>query len=98
MANPAIVEIRSDTGTTATTMNTLDASSAPMFATRNASTKLPHWGSAGHSRPRGTEPEGWSAVRKMLRNGRMTIATRAIRMARPAYSSVRATLTSRRLG
>ena len=56
MANPAIVEMTSDTGTTASTMNMLDTSSAVMFATLNASTKLPHCGSAGHSRPLGTSP------------------------------------------
>ena len=42
MPKPAIVESNSDIGTTATTMNTLDVSRARMFATLNASMKLPH--------------------------------------------------------
>ena len=45
-----------------------------MFATWNASRKLPHCGSAGHDSPTGTVPDGWSAVVKMLRNGRIVIA------------------------
>ena len=57
-ANPAIVEMTSDKGTTASTMNTLDASNARMFATWNASRKLPHCGSAGHDSPTGTVPDG----------------------------------------
>ena len=71
MANPAIVEMTRDTGTTASTMNVLDARSAVMFATLNASTKLPHCGSAGHSSPLGTVPDGCSAVVKMLMKGRI---------------------------
>jgi hypothetical protein len=45
-------------GTTASTMNTLDPSSALMFATLKASRKLPHWGSDGSDSPTGTLPEG----------------------------------------
>ena len=74
----------SEIGTTASTMNTLDASSALMFATLNASTKLPHCGSAGQDSPTGTLPDGWSAVVKMLRNGRIVIAISATSSARPA--------------
>ena len=58
IANPAIVEITSDTGTTARTMSTLENRSALMFATLNASRKLPHWGSAGQDRPTGALPDG----------------------------------------
>ena len=48
IAKPAIVEMTSEIGTTASTMNTLDPRSALMFATLNASTKLPHCGSGGN--------------------------------------------------
>ena len=65
-------------------MNTLDVSSALMFATLNASMKLPHCGSAGHDRPLGTAPDGWSAVVKMLTKGRIMMAMSAISSARPA--------------
>ena len=84
IAKPAIVEITSAIGTTASTMNTLDARSALMFATLNASRKFPHWGSAGNDRPTGTLPDGYSAVVKMLTNGRIVIATSASSRARPA--------------
>ncbi len=84
IANPAMVEMTRDTGTTASTMNTLDARSAVMFATLNASTKFPHCGSAGHSSPLGSVPDGWSAVVNTLRNGRIVIAIRASSSARPA--------------
>ena len=60
----------SEIGTTATTMNTLEASRALMFATWNASMKLPHCGSDGQDSPTGTLPDGCSAVVKMLMNGR----------------------------
>ena len=92
MAKPAIVEMISDTGTTASTMKVLDASSAGMSATLNASRKLPHCGSAGHSSPLGTVPDGCSAVVKMLMKGRSVNAISATRSARPAQSSLRATL------
>ncbi len=55
---PAMVEMTRAIGTTARTMNTLDPSSALMFATENASRKLPHCGSAGSPRPLGTLPDG----------------------------------------
>ena len=42
IANPAIVEMTRDTGTTASTMKTLEARRALMLATLKASTKLPH--------------------------------------------------------
>jgi hypothetical protein len=58
IAKPAIVEMTSEIGTTARTMKTLDPRSAPMFATLNASTKLPHCGSAGQDSPAGTLPDG----------------------------------------
>jgi hypothetical protein len=74
MANPAIVEISSAMGTTATTINVLEASNAVMFATLNASTKLPHCGSAGHSSPLGTVPDGCSAVTKILIKGKIVTA------------------------
>ena len=56
MANAAIVEMTSETGTTASTIKVLDARSTVMFATLKASIKLPHCGSAGHSSPLGTDP------------------------------------------
>ena len=89
MANPAIVEITRATGTTARTMYVLDARSAGICATLNASTKLPHCGSAGHSSPLGTVPDGCSAVVKMLMKGRIVIAISARRSVRPAKSSPR---------
>ena len=58
IANPPWSRSRGRAGTTASTMNTLEARSARMFATLNASTKLPHCGSAGHDRPLGTRA-GW---------------------------------------
>ena len=84
IANPAMVEMTRAIGTTASTMNTLDARSAVMFATLNASTKLPHCGSAGQPSPLGTLPDGCSAVVKMLTNGRIVIAISARSSARPA--------------
>jgi hypothetical protein len=51
-----MVEMTRDTGTTASTMNTLDARSAVMFATLNAFDEVPHCGSAGHSSPFGRSP------------------------------------------
>ena len=65
-------------------MKMLDASSVPMLATWNASTKLPHCGSAGHDKPAGTVPDGCSAVVKMLMKGRIVIAIRPTSNARPA--------------
>ena len=84
MANPAIVEIISATGTTASTMKLLEPSRAVMFATLKASMKLPHWGSAGQSSPLGTVPDGCSAVVKMLMKGRIVTTISATRSARPA--------------
>ena len=49
MANPAIVEMTSEIGTTVSTMRVLDFSSVVMLATLNASTKLPHCGWVGQS-------------------------------------------------
>ncbi len=92
MPKPAIVEMTSETGTTATTMNRLEASRAVMFATRNASKKLPHCGSDGQDSPTGALPDGCNAVVKMLMNGSRMIATRASSHTRPAYSSRRSTL------
>ena len=61
-----------------------------MFATLNASTKLPHCGSAGHSSPPGTVPDGCSAVMKMLMKGRIVIAISPTRK-RPACPEFAAT-------
>ena len=58
MAKPAMVAIASDAGTTASTINVLDARSTLMFATLKASMKFPHCGSAGHESPTGTLPDG----------------------------------------
>ena len=55
-----------------------------MLATWNASTKLPHCGSAGQDNPAGTAPDGCSAVVKMLRKGRIVIAISTTSNARPA--------------
>ncbi len=62
IAKPAMVEMTTATGTTPSTMRTLDRSRAGMCATLNASTKLPHCGSDGHSIPQGIVPEGSSAA------------------------------------
>ncbi len=79
MANPAMVAMMTEMGTTPSTMSTLETSRAPMCASSNASRKLPHWGSDGHSRPGGTEFDGWSAVVNRLTNGTMvtTMSTRS---------------------
>ena len=57
MAKPAIVAIKTVTGTTAMTISTLDLKIAAMLATWNASTKLPQCGWDGQSRPRGYVPD-----------------------------------------
>ncbi len=92
MANPAIVEMSSDTGTTPRTMNVLDAMSLGICAVLNATTKLPHCGSAGHSSPRGTVPDGCSAVTKILMKGKIVNAISVRSRARPAQSSLRGAL------
>jgi hypothetical protein len=87
MANPAIVEMTRDTGTMARTRYMLDTRSVGILATLNASTKLPHCGSAGHSSPVGKVFDGCSAVTKMLMKGKTVNAISAKRSARPAQSS-----------
>ena len=89
MPNPAIVEMVSEIGTTVSTMIMLDFINVVTFATSNASTKLPHCGSDGHSRPLGSEPDGCTAVVTMLRNGRTVNAIIASRNTRPALTSPR---------
>ena len=93
MANPAMVAISRATGTTITTMRLLDLSNVVMLATSNASAKLPHCGSLGHSKPVGSDPDGCSAVVRMLRNGKTVNAIIASRKARPPNSSPRDVFT-----
>ena len=87
IAKPAIVAMKTDTGTTPSTMSTLDVSSALMCAWLKASTKLPHCGSAGHDRPGGTLPDGWSAVVNRLRNGTMVITMSTSSRRLPVHAS-----------
>ena len=98
IANPAIVEMVRAIGTTPMTIVRLESMSVPMLAWLNALTKLSHRGSAGHSIPRGTEPDGCSAVVNRLRNGRIVSIMRTSRSSRPVQTSPRATLTSRSPG
>ena len=89
----------SATGTTPSTIVTLETSSAPMLAWLKALTKLPHCGSAGHSMPSGIDPDGCRAVVKRLMNGRIVIAISTI--SEPATEpqlAAAATLTSRTPG
>ena len=60
-----------------------------MFATLNASTKLPHCGCAGHPSPLGTVPDGWRAVMKMLMKGRIVRTISPSRSVRPATQLAR---------
>ena len=53
MAKPAIVAMTTATGTTPSTMSTLEVSSAPMCASSKASRKLPHCGVVGPGEPCG---------------------------------------------
>ena len=55
-AKPAMVAIRTDIGTTATSMMRLDLSRAAMLAVLKASRKLPHCGSLGQLNPLGIVP------------------------------------------
>ena len=57
MAKPAIVAMTTETGTTPSTMSTLERAARPCCACSKASTKLPHCGSAGQASPWGTVPE-----------------------------------------
>ena len=53
MPKPAIVANATETGTTPSTMSTLETSSAVhVRACSNASRKLPHWGSSGQDEAR----------------------------------------------
>jgi hypothetical protein len=88
MAKAAIVEITSDTGTTASTMKVLDPRSAAIFATLNASIKLPHCGSEGHSRPFGMVFEGYSAVMNILIKGNTVNAINVNKKSLPTNNSL----------
>ena len=52
-----------------------------MCATLNASTKLPHCGSDGHSSPSGRRVRRMQRGRKRLRNGRIVIGDQGQRAA-----------------
>ena len=56
MAKPAMVAKTTETGTTPSTMSTLEVRRAPMCAWSKASRKLPHCGSAGQAMPEGHRP------------------------------------------
>ena len=100
MAKPAIVEITSEIGTTASTMNTLENEQrAHVRDLERVDEVAPLRIRRPRRGPSGTLPDGWSAVVKMLRNGQDRD-----RHQRPAAASdrrrarVRATLIVRRPG